>query len=170
MATERRAQILDGVVVNVVEVLVGAVPPDMADWPVAESAGPGWTWDGTTFTAPVVVITSSDVNRERDRRLLVGKGFTPTGHGSEVVVNILDEPNLTGLATLAVVQSGAGNGAATIQWRDNADTLHTLSYNQVIELHGLAAAYKQAVYAASWTLKDSDPIPADYADDSRWPA
>jgi hypothetical protein len=55
MATERRAQIVDGVVVNVAEVLVGAVPEAMADWPVTAEAGPGWTYDGETFSPPVVV-------------------------------------------------------------------------------------------------------------------
>jgi hypothetical protein len=114
--------------------------------------------------------TNQSVNAERDRRLLEGRGFTPTGHDSSVKINSLDEPNLNGLATLAVVQSGAGNGSATVNWRDNDDVLHTLTFDQVIELYGLAAAYKQAIYAASWAIKDLDPIPEDYADDSRWPA
>lgn len=170
MQTERRAQIENGVVVNVAEVAVGAVPDHMADWPLTETAGPGWLYDGTAFSPPPPPpVTNAHVNRERDRRLALGTEVTPTGHGQAVAVNSLDEGNLTGLATLAVAQAAAGNGSATVQWRDNNDVLHTLTYDQVIEMHGLAAAYKQAVYAASWTLKDSDPIPADYTDDTHWP-
>jgi hypothetical protein len=70
MATERRAQIVDGVVVNVAEVLIGAVPPAMAEWPVVTDAGPGWTYDGETFTAPQVVVpVPSQISF---RQLLIG--------------------------------------------------------------------------------------------------
>jgi hypothetical protein len=55
MATERRAQVIEGVVVNVAEVLVGAVPETMVDWPVVTVGGPGWTYDGETFSPPDVV-------------------------------------------------------------------------------------------------------------------
>jgi len=118
----------------------------------------------------IVPPTNEDVNRERDARLAAGATFTPTGHATPVAVNIADEPNLNGLATLAVVQTGLGNGSTTVQWRDNADVVHTLTYDQIIELYGLAAAYKQAVFAASWNLKDAPGgIPSDYQDDAYWP-
>lgn len=113
--------------------------------------------------------TAADVNAERDRRLMAGKGFTPAGYGAQVMVNALDEANLNGLATTALVQVAAGNGSSIVQWRDNSDTLHDLTYDQVLDLHSQASAYKQAVFAASWALKDADPIPADYADDAHWP-
>lgn len=114
--------------------------------------------------------TSADVNAERERRLFVGKGFTPTGHGTPVMVNALDEPNLTGLATVALAQINAGNGSTTITWRDNNNVSHTLTYYQVVELHAQAAEYKQQLYNASWILKDIDPIPTDYTDDAHWTA
>jgi hypothetical protein len=70
MATERRAQIVDGVVVNVAEVLVGAVPEAMADWPVTAEAGPGWTYDGETFS-PTVAVTPVPASITF-RQLLIG--------------------------------------------------------------------------------------------------
>jgi len=112
---------------------------------------------------------NQDVNSERDRRLMVGKSFTPTGHSTPVKVNILDGPNLTGLASIAIVQSGAGNGSTAVVWRDNENVNHTLTYDQVIELHGLAGQYTSSVYAAAWTLKDAETLPENFTDDIHWP-
>lgn len=48
----RLAQIENGVVVNVIEVDPEAIPEWAADWPEAGDAGPGWLWDGESFTPP----------------------------------------------------------------------------------------------------------------------
>ena len=48
----RLAQIEDGIVVNVIEVDPAAIPDWAADWPEAGDAGPGWTWDGESFSPP----------------------------------------------------------------------------------------------------------------------
>lgn len=48
----RLAEVKDGVVVNVIEVDPDGVPDWCADWPETESAGPGWLYDGSAFTAP----------------------------------------------------------------------------------------------------------------------
>lgn len=49
----RYAQIVDGVVHQVVE---SHIDPDGvgAEWVACGDAGPGWTYDGVTFTAPVI--------------------------------------------------------------------------------------------------------------------
>lgn len=48
----RLAQVVSGVVVNVIEVDPSGVPDWAEGWPVAETAGPGWTFDGDTFSPP----------------------------------------------------------------------------------------------------------------------
>lgn len=109
------------------------------------------------------------VNSERDRRLMAGTFVTPTGHSTPVYLNHADEPNLVGLTATALFQVQSGNGSQTVTWRDNSNVLHELTYDQVIEMQALAAAFKQAVYEASWSLKDSPSgIPLDYADDAHW--
>jgi hypothetical protein len=60
----RKAQIVEGVVVNVIEVDPLNIPPWCADWPDALGAGPGHTYDGTTFSpapppAPLVPVQIS---------------------------------------------------------------------------------------------------------------
>lgn len=47
------AQVVGGVVVNVVVVDQEAVPDWCSGWPPCEHAGPGWSWDGENFTPPV---------------------------------------------------------------------------------------------------------------------
>lgn len=52
----RKAQVVNGVVVNVIEVDADHVPAFCAAWPDAGAAGPGWTHDGQAFAAPTVVV------------------------------------------------------------------------------------------------------------------
>lgn len=48
----RLAQIVNGVVINVIEVEASEIPDFAAGWPDAQNAGPGWRYDGAEFTAP----------------------------------------------------------------------------------------------------------------------
>jgi hypothetical protein len=48
----RKAQVLDGVVMNVIEVDPNAIPDFCADWPDAGTGGPGWLWVGETMQRP----------------------------------------------------------------------------------------------------------------------
>lgn len=109
------------------------------------------------------------VNEERDRRLLEGKSFSVTGHQDPIHLNILDETNLGGLATSALVQVSLGNGSSTVQWRDNNNTVHTITFEQVLELHTLASQYKQDIYSSSWALKTMEVKPENYTNDLYWP-
>ena len=63
----RLAQIVGGVVVNVIKVDGAVARPDWcADWPeIGDTGGPGWTYDGTSFappapeTAPAAALTAA---------------------------------------------------------------------------------------------------------------
>lgn len=48
----RLAEIKDGVVVNVIVADPNNLPEWATDWPEAGPAGPGWAYDGKTFTPP----------------------------------------------------------------------------------------------------------------------
>lgn len=110
------------------------------------------------------------INVERDRRIVAGKTFT-LEENFEVAVTGREEDfrNLTNLALAAQLQIAQGNGSATTVFRDDTDTIVTLTYDQMLELWALASTYVTDVYAASWTLKDTSPIPGDFLDDSHWP-
>lgn len=47
-----KAQIKNGVVVNVIVVDPDNVPDWCYDWPTIEIGGIGWLWDGSVFTPP----------------------------------------------------------------------------------------------------------------------
>jgi hypothetical protein len=170
MATERRAQIVDGVVVNVAQVLVGAVPEAMADWPVTVEAGPGWTYDGTEFAAPVPVITSEMVTVERERRIVAGRTLDVGGMSIAVAGDPITVRSLQALGLAASLRVGSGDTTTITDYRDETNTVHQLTPPQVLALWSAATAYAEACFEASWTIKALDPIPVDYDDDSRWPA
>lgn len=47
-----KAQIENGIVVNVIVVDPENIPEWCADWPTITEGGIGWSWDGANFTAP----------------------------------------------------------------------------------------------------------------------
>lgn len=48
----RRAEILAGVVINVIVIDPDNMPDWCASWPECPEAGPGWTWNGKTYAPP----------------------------------------------------------------------------------------------------------------------
>lgn len=114
--------------------------------------------------------TTDSVNAERDRRIRIGKTFTIPGYGNIPVEGREEDfRNLGNLGTAALAQVGAGQGAATMQFRDAANVIHTLTWAQMLVLWQLATGYVSAIYAASWALKDNPPIPGDFTEAGYWP-
>ena len=115
--------------------------------------------------------TGADVNEERDRRLHM-QPFTVAGYNATIVVegDASDRQNLLALGTIAQGMIEAGS-TDLMQYRDGANVVHALTPAQMHELWMKGAALISAVSRASWLLKD-DPngIPADFAEDSYWPA
>jgi hypothetical protein len=54
-------------------------------------------------------------------------------------------------------------------FRDGNNVDHELTPAEMLALWQGSAAYVDPLYTASWVIKTFDPIPADYADDARWP-
>jgi hypothetical protein len=122
------------------------------------------------YTPPAPVPTATDVDRERDRRFTLGAPVD-LGSGRTFVADIDDRSvtNITALALNATRAQAAGD-TTTIDFRDHANTIQTLAPADVIAMAEQAMTRVSAIYAASWTLKATTPIPADYAADSHWPA
>jgi len=49
----KKADIQNGAIANVIEVDPDNVPDWAADWPTVTNEGPGWLYDGSTFSEPV---------------------------------------------------------------------------------------------------------------------
>jgi len=47
-----KAQIENGIVVNVILIDPNNIPDWCADWPTITEGGIGWLWDGNTFSEP----------------------------------------------------------------------------------------------------------------------
>lgn len=122
-----------------------------------------------TYAAPPV--TSEDVNIERRRRLEAGVDITLADGVTVIPLQGRDEDmrNLHGLCTAAQLRIAAGDTTHETTFRDRDNNDNLLTPPQIVDLWSQGAAWVSAVYQASWAIKDAEPIPSDYTDDSRWP-
>lgn len=167
------AEIIDGVVVNIVE-----ASPEVGEErgltliPSESVAGIGWTHADGTYTAPPAPEPAgADIDAERERRIALG--FTADIGGGETVPvdtrNAVDFRNLNGLGTGSLSRMVAGNGT-TFTFRGSDNVTRDLTPAQMNALAMQALAHVDAHYEAAWALKATSPLPADYADDGYWPA
>lgn len=115
--------------------------------------------------------TADDVNAERQRRIIAGTDLTLTDYAPSIALQGRpeDQQSLMGLALLAQMLISAGD-VSPITFRDRENVDHDLTPAQIAELWQRGTFWMSNVYAASWDLKDQDPIPADFANDFHWPA
>ncbi len=110
------------------------------------------------------------VTTERDRRIMQGALVSVTGLGDiPVQGRPVDQVNLMALADTARDLIAAGVTGAVIPFRDGDNVLHDLTPAQMLEVSRQGKEAAAAIYAASWALKDSGAIPADFAADHHWP-
>jgi len=132
-----------------------------------------WVLNGDTIEVDLAKkneILSDKVNKERRRRLEVGSVITVTGYG-DIPVQGRDQDQITILALELSAKSmkDAGITTASIPFRDRDNGSHMLTPDQCLELMSKAKQHAQAIYVASWNLKDMAGIPKDYTNDKWWP-
>lgn len=120
--------------------------------------------------------TSSDVDRERDRRIAAGFRFNGVLYQSRQT----DRENMAGASTTALAAIINGSEPGNLRWADPdndfdwiaADnTLQPMDAHTVFEFGRAAMTHKQAHIFAARTIKDMVPIPDDYAmNNEYWPA
>ncbi len=113
-------------------------------------------------------ITGSAIDVERERRIALPlKVAVPSGSIFQINMDTESQRNIQGLSTVGIYLSGASPGQTT-KFRDYDNAFHDLLPGDLVAM-GLQVAQRiQAVYAKAWALKALNPIPEDYADDSRW--
>lgn len=141
---------------------------------IPDSAFAGWSWDGSAWVAPAVAITAQDVDAERNRRMR----STITFNGVEFACDEDSLQRITGAATLAGFAVAAGAGVGNYYWHGGSYPFTWIANdNFFVQMDaptcfafGQAAAANETnhIFAAR-ALKDMDPIPLDYKDDSYWP-
>lgn len=165
------AIVSDGVVVN----RIIGVPGFAGGIECDADVGIGWTYDGTTFTAPASppapAPTVDDVITERDRRLGLGFDYDFGGAVGKVHISTTSQDmagwNEVTMLANALIASGSGTTTIAIV-PETAPVEITAQQWQAVLI--AAGTFRQPIWAASFTLEAMDPIPSDYASDSHWTA
>ncbi|MBO9458978.1 hypothetical protein [Labrenzia sp. R5_0] len=124
----------------------------------------------------------SDVNDERDRRILAGTVITVTGYGNIPVTGTKDDKDVF-LARRMIAAEVAANGVTTpvFVFRDRENAIHNLTPSQMVELADKGFSWIEAMMVRSWEMKDgtgayayvdeenAGGIPDDLDNDSHWP-
>ena len=118
----------------------------------------------------------SDVNAERDRRIVAGAVVNVTGYGDIPVTGTKDDKDVF-LARRVVAAEAASNGVIvpTFVFRDRENAMHNLTPLQMVELADKGFAWIEAMMVRSWEMKDGaspyeSGIPDDLDSDSHWPS
>lgn len=126
----------------------------------------------TAYEPPSAAVTVADVARERDRRLSFGfdydfgdaRGIHHIATAAEDMRKWMDEVNPL---AQTLINAGQPGGEIAIVTETGPVTITAGEWQSIL----LAAGeWRQPIYAAYFALKVFDPIPADFAEDTYWPA
>jgi len=139
---------------------------------IAFGTSAGSSFDGTNLVV-TKVITSAQVDAERDRRMRL----FPYG-GKTYDFDEGGQTNISGAGTLAFAAIINGAQSGNLRWADaNKDFAWIAHDNSQVTMDAQttwdfatkAAMWKSGHLFAGRALKDTSPIPVDYASDSYWP-
>jgi hypothetical protein len=125
--------------------------------------------------APPTPDWSALINAERDRRILANFSFGGVPYNFDEV----SKGRISGASVMALAAMGQGAQPGDTYWHGGvtpfvwvaADNSLNVMDAQTCFAFGLAAAsHDRAHIYAGHALKAMDPVPADFADDTYWPA
>lgn len=124
-----------------------------------------------TAPEPVVPPTADDVVAERSRRLAEGFDYDfgdarGVHHFATAESDMANWSEVTSLAN-ALINLGDTTTTIDIITDTGPAQVTAQEWQQILVAAG---AFRQPIFAASFVLQAMDPIPADFADDSYWPA
>ncbi len=114
------------------------------------------------------------VNAERDRRIVAGLVF----NGVLYQTRDQDRENIAGAGALAIaaIMNGAQagdyrwhGGDADFTWIAADNSLHLMDAPTLLAFGTAVANHKAALIHAARIIKDMNPIPVDFIDNSYWP-
>lgn len=147
--------------------------------------GPGWTYDGETFSPPepeplvlTVEVICREIDAERDRRIDGGFVF----NGVRFQSRASDRENIMGAAQLAMAYLAAGGDPASLPWADpdkdfvwiaEDNTIVPMTASGVVALFQAGVAFKSGLTFHARDLKDAvlaAEVPASVDWREGWPA
>lgn len=168
---------VDGIVTNIDVNPSTLVPNDCTILGIDEAeisdVKEGQRYFNWTFSDVVPIITGSNVDYERDRRIDAGFLFGGVLYQSRPE----DRENISGASTAALAAMMGGvaqgdlrwhGGSTDFEWIDADNNRHPMDAYTMFELGKTALAHKRNHIFAANDLKSLDPIPRDYKDDAHW--
>lgn len=141
---------------------------------IAPPPSPEHRWIGGEWRPPEPIPPSTtEVDAERDHR--IANGFT--FNGVRFQSRPEDRENIAGAALAALKAMVNGKGEGELDWFPGVPAFAWIAEdNSTVAMDAptmfafgeAAAAHKQALIFKARAIKDMDPIPADFADDSYW--
>lgn len=112
--------------------------------------------------------SNADVNRERDRRIMLPKTVTLPNAGT-ITVDMVNggRENIGDLGSAAIAKTLASDNA-TISFRDSSNVDHDLTNADIIAMGLQIMAQVSAIHVKARTIKATSPIPNDFRDDEYW--
>ena len=150
--------------------------PSEGDYATLQWFGPGEKPTEAELAAlPWPVITTDDVDAERDRRIEAGMTFNSVRYQTRAQ----DRENVAGasIMALAAMVNGAQpgdlrwhGGDTDFVWIAEDNSLNTMDAQTFFAFGQAMAAHKSALIFAARALKDMATIPGDYAtNETYWP-
>jgi hypothetical protein len=138
------------------------VAPELTWYDVPENCTTEWTWDGTQAAAPpgpnledAKAKKILAINALREQKIYSDIAYEfPDGPGVIQLRNNQDVRNIQSLVSGAQMQIIAGNPDAPMVFRDADDNTRQLTATQIAQMGAYVLDRGQAVYTASWELKD----------------
>lgn len=172
----RKAIVFDGAVENVI-VIDQENPPDVAPGRAlidAANASPGDSWDGSAFvkkttSAPRSVLEAL-VIEERYRRLALGfeYDFGDVRGVHRIGTSEQDMRGWSEVTDLADALTAKGDSITKIAIMTDTRTCEVTA-QEWADIRIASGAFRQPIWAASFAIMSMAQIPANYADNSRWP-
>ena len=131
----------------------------------------GYRLDAWDMASPPPSI--NDVVRERSRRLAVGFDYNfGTAEAPDIKHVGTSEEDMVGWNEVtswanAQVALNDTTSTVTIMTDDGAVVVTAIGWLKVVNA---ATAFRQPIWAASFTLENMTPIPSDYTDNKWWPS
>jgi hypothetical protein len=120
------------------------------------------------------VITTDEVNAERDRRIATGYVFNGKSYAmdSESKARIIGAATLAGFAVAAGAQAGNyrwHGGTSDFVWIADDNSLNQMDAQTCFAFGQAAAAWETKCIFAGRAIKQTSPVPIDYTNDALWP-
>jgi hypothetical protein len=129
------------------------------------------------FNSPKEVLKRkiAAIDAARDAKLAAGVPYNfPDGAGTIQMRDLIDARNIQTNVTMALILQGMGETKPVMSFRDTENVTHAMTPAQMITMGVTIAQAGQAIYAASWTVKDTaKDLPANelpgYDIEANWP-